>query len=314
LKLIINKYEITAPIIDILNKLKSCSNGYLDSIVQRGDNIFITCPFHKDGHENKPSCSVYCRNDNPDLEYGIFNCFTCSSKGPLYKLVAQCLKCSTEVAKTWLVDYFGSQIEDSIIIPEISIPKDEVKFQIDESELNNYRFYHPYMWERKLSKEVVDMFSVGYDGKTDALTFPVWDDANRLVMITKRNVSTKSFYIPPGVEKPVYLLNFVKNWGITKVWVMESQINALYGWTMGYPSIGLIGTGSSYQHERLIKSGISVFHLCFDGDTAGDLGAYKFAQAMPRGILVDQVIIPRGKDVNDLSFEEFSNLQKKILN
>ena len=31
---------------------------------------------------------------------------------------------------------------------------------IDEKELDSYRFYHPYMFQRKLTKEVIDLFDV----------------------------------------------------------------------------------------------------------------------------------------------------------
>ena len=43
--------------------------------------------------------------------------------------------------------------------------KEEVKevTYVSEEELESYRFYHPYMWERKLTPEVVDKFDIGYD-------------------------------------------------------------------------------------------------------------------------------------------------------
>ena len=38
---------------DILNKLKvDCEGKYLRQIKSKGDNVSITCPFHKDGQEN----------------------------------------------------------------------------------------------------------------------------------------------------------------------------------------------------------------------------------------------------------------------
>ena len=67
------------------------------------------------------------------------------------------------------------------------------------------------MWERKLSKEVVDRFRVGYDPQRRMLTFPVWDEKGHLVMITGRSVQTKMFHIDKEVDKPVYLLNFMSS-------------------------------------------------------------------------------------------------------
>ena len=89
----------------------------------------------------------------------------------------------------------------------------------------------------------------------------------------------------------------------------ESQINALYCWTLGIPSIALFGTGSSNQYKLLKQSGIRVFNLYFDGDAAGHKGAERFKKAMPSDILVNTYILPEGKDINDLSSEEVYSLK-----
>ena len=70
--LIINNTLIDVPIIEILKKLRYESNGrYLNSIEDKGSYCIITCPFHKDGHENKPSCSVNYNDSNTG--YGVFH-------------------------------------------------------------------------------------------------------------------------------------------------------------------------------------------------------------------------------------------------
>lgn len=48
--------------------------------------------------------------------------------------------------------------------------------------------------------------------------------------------------------------------------------------------------------------------LCFDGDSAGDKGAQRFIRNIRNDVLVSQIKIPRGKDVNDLTKEEFESL------
>ena len=78
------------------------------------------------------------------------------------------------------------------------------------------------MFERHLSKEVVDRFQIGYDKRIQAITFPVYDEKGKLVMVTKRSVLSKRFYIPSGVDKPVYLLNEAIKNNLTTVYVTES--------------------------------------------------------------------------------------------
>ena len=74
------------------------------------------------------------------------------------------------------------------------------------------------------------------------------------------------------------LLNFVNRDKIDKVYVCESQLDALRGWTLGLPCIALFGTGSKHQYDILNKSGIRVYNLMFDGDEAGRKGAKRFIQ------------------------------------
>ena len=78
------------------------------------------------------------------------------------------------------------------------------------------------MYKRRLTDDVLRKFKIGYDSINNAITFPVWDEHNNLVMITKRNVDKKMFHLEAGVEKPIYLLNFIKNEGIKDVYVVES--------------------------------------------------------------------------------------------
>ena len=53
------------------------------------------------------------------------------------------------------------------------------------------------------------------------------------------------------------------------------------------------------------KSGIRNYILVFDGDEAGQRGAIRFRKNMPDDVFITEVHLPAGKDVNDLSKEEF---------
>lgn len=79
---------ITKPVKIILEQLKkACHRRYLKDQVDKGDNIVVTCPFHKDGQEAHPSCFVFTRSDNDKLPPGHYHCFTCGASGPLVELV-----------------------------------------------------------------------------------------------------------------------------------------------------------------------------------------------------------------------------------
>ena len=313
MNLVINNNIIDSNLEDILKEIRRHTDGrFLKDIIRRGDNIAITCPWHKDGLEKHPSCYVYARNDSDDVPFGFYKCFTCGSKGQLYQLVSRCLNCGIEEAKQWLIDNFSKTITEELIsLPEINLYKNRqpIKY-IDESFLNQYAYIHPYMTDiRKIPPEILFRFKVGWNPETDAITFPIWDEWGRLIGISERKVKYKQFDLPKGLPKVVYLLDEIIAKSITEVYVVESQIDALYLWSIGKSAVALFGTGSKEQYNLLKKSGIRIFHLALDGDMAGRHGNIRFIQNMPNDLMIDVLMLPNGKDINDLSKEEIENLK-----
>ena len=73
MELVVNGRVINEPIINILKELRSeLSNGKLKDIVDKGDEVVVTCPCdeHKGGMESHPSCGVVAV-DTKDVEYFI---------------------------------------------------------------------------------------------------------------------------------------------------------------------------------------------------------------------------------------------------
>lgn len=312
--LIIGKRIVDAPIDKILNDLKKeLTNGLLKDIgTEKNGNIAVTCPVHKGGHETHPSCNVYCRSDSKSVEYGRVHCFTCGYSASLPEFIGYCFNQDSKFGEDWLVSNYSSILSDSnLYLPPIEIEhkKDKVEF-MDDSVLDSYEYYHDYMWQRGLSKEVVDRFRVGYDDDSKSITFPIWDEFGRLVMITRRNVARKRFNIEESKYKPVYLMNFIIKDSIDTVYICESQINALTLWSWGYPAVALLGTGSYEQYGILKKCGVRNYVLCFDGDEAGIKGRNRFIKNMNKDIFISYKKLPFGKDVNDLSKEQFENLEE----
>lgn len=313
MNLIIKNRVIDTPINVILNKLKEeTNNGLLSQILpEKDNNIAITCPMHKNGRESNPSCQVFTKKDDPKIEYGQVHCFTCGFATPLAGLVGFCFGRDIEFGSEWLYERFGVPYTENFLeLEEIDLSPVKQKTYLPQNVLEKYNYYHDYLFNRGITKDVIDKFNVGYDQLNKMVTFPVWDTNNNLVMITSRSVIDKTFYIDKDKDKPVYLLNFINNENITSVYVCESQINALTLWSWGYPAIALIGTGSAYQYNILNKCGIRNYILCFDGDEAGDKGRDRFYKNIRKDVFVSYKQIPRGKDVNDLTKEEFNNIEE----
>lgn len=316
MSLIINNRGIDIDLEIILNDIRQLtSNNYLKDIKKRGDNIGITCPFHKDGKENNPSCYVYNEMNDPEVQYGWFRCFTCGEQGPLTKLVSYCLDKNILDTEEWLIEnYSNIYVESGIDLPEINLKKNIVIQDAPQIDLKEYAYYHPYMFERGLTEEVILKFRIGYNKETNSLTFPVWDEYGRLIGVSERNVKTKFFSHPKAVKKPIYLLDYIISNNIKEVVVCESQLDALKCWTWGIPAVALLGTGSKSQYEILAKSGILRYNLALDGDAAGHQGNLRFINKMPNHVLITVLELPLGKDVGDITKEQFLALNREDKN
>ena len=111
--LIINNMKISAEIYDILDRVREASSGeYLQDIKRpKNGSVMITCPFHADHREHHPSCGVI--SDKASDKEGVYHCFTCGAKGPLWKLVGECLGKTREQSEDWLTDNFSDVFMES---------------------------------------------------------------------------------------------------------------------------------------------------------------------------------------------------------
>ena len=317
--LIIKNKIFKSDIEDVLHKLKyTLHDGRFKDIYRKGDNVICTCPFHKGGMENKPAMNIYC-NRYGSVEYGYSHCFSCGYSGRLSKFIGDVFNADADYGEDWLLENFSYDIvfDDGIVLDEIILPKqsDCIESKLNkkcdsETEvfLEKCNIKHPYMYRRGLTDKIIEKFHIGYNAERDTITFPVWDEFGSIVMVTERSTKDKRFYIPPNVEKPVYLLNYILKEKIQRVFVCESQLNTLNCWKYGFPAIGLFGTGSQYQYDIMRKSGIRNYVLMFDGDSAGRIGADKFKKNLSDCAYITDVVMYAGKDVTDLSKNEFFTL------
>lgn len=310
--LIVNKKIILGNLHDILLHIKKLSKKeFFATIEDKGDNLSVTCPYHKNGQESHPSCQIYASRRGK-LKFGTLHCFTCGASKSLTEVVAHCLEITIKDAEKWLsYNYGGETVYANINLEPIELNKEEQQQYLDESILQNFAYIHPYMYQRKLTNEIINKFKIGYSKETDSITFPVWDLNNNLVMITQRSVSQKRFYIPKSTQKPIYLGNFVVGKNYPYVIITEAQIDALTSWVYGVPSIASIGVPSQYQYDILNNTDLRNYILMFDNDDAGRKMTDDFKRNIRKDVIVNELnrgLVPYKKDINDLTKEEFDLL------
>ena len=317
-QLIIDNYVINKPIEEILTLLKlSLTNGKLKDIENKGDNILVTCPHHDGGHEKTPACNIYIGNDTK-LPYGYFNCFVCGEKGSFLKFVAECFDAPESYAKAWLLKNFGGElIAKNLFMGEpIALNRNKgIKKHLDESILDQYQTWNPYLAKRKLSREICELFKVRYDPKYRQVIFPAYDMNGNLVMLAKRSIDVKSFYLDKDIEKPVYCLDYVMKNNIKTVLITEGPFDCLTGWEYGFPTIATFGKISDYQIEQINKSCINIIYAAFDNDAAGKSFLETLKKKLTKRIIVIETKFPAWrKDLNDLTKEELQEIIKNARN
>lgn len=201
----------------------------------------------------------------------------------------------------WLKNNFLGDILQNRIF-DINLDRKQLKTNsnknyIDEKELEQYRFYHPYMYERKMTDEVIDIFDIGYDKKTNCITFPVRDKNGNCLFVARRNVDIKWFNYPNNIEKPIYgiyelyqLKEFPK-----EIYICESMIDAITLWTYEKYAIALNGLGTRNQIEELNRLPCRKYILATDNDTAGNQARQRLRNNIKNKIITEIKLPERKK-------------------
>lgn len=326
--IIVDNVPIMADIPDILRllqiELRMSGIMLLKDVNYRmagNGSIMLTCPYHGDGNENKPSMGMTTREIKKKdriIPIGYCHCFSCHEKVTLEKFISHCFGMDDGgvFGSRWLIDRFTADVDNRACFFEPIKQESTEKKQeyISEEELAKYSFIHPYMEERYLEYQQLVDYDIGYDRLTDCITFPVHDINGKVLFVVKRSVKEKKFYIPNGVDKPLYgLYQVLKNFCATReLYVCESILNALMLIKWGKPAVALLGTGSDYQIGVLNQLYYRRIILCLDNDTAGEMASNKLKNRLKRDKFVSKITIKeKGKDINNYgyleTFDDFMN-------
>ena len=321
----INDIEFNADLWDILTELQSQLriNGLdlLGDMKQSGHNIMLCCPYH---NERRPSAGV-------DMRTGMFHCFACQEVRTLEELIAHCFGHGDDMKFGWnwlLKNFLTISVEERKDIPldlDRKALYNVTTSYISEEELDTYRYTHPYMYQRGLTDEVIELFDIGYDSNSSCITFPVRDVSGNTLFVARRSVKTKYFNYPKDAVKPLYGLyelslcwrlrgNLVHDlnlsYPIQEVIICESMLDALSFWTVGKYAVALNGLGNELQFKQLRDLPCRELILCTDMDEKG-LAAREKIRKKVTNKLITEYILPKGrKDANECTKEELKQLKK----
>lgn len=332
--------EFTSSAYDIIIELRQQlhANGieYLKTDPREsGNNWQIQCPYHGDGQERKPSAGIRQTD-------GVFHCFACGETHDLPEVVSYCFGRNDGGAFGW--EWLRRNflvIEEEKRNVKISIKRgskrefedgkqksDSGSEHIDsntrfvsDDELETYRWTHPYWAKRGIVyPDIIELFDLGYDKKTNCITFPVRDIDGNCLFVAKRNVRTKFFHYPEGVKKPLYgLYEFYRYTSeaeideldlyLQNIFVCESMIDCILLWQEGYFAVALNGLGNKIQMKQLTDLPCRSLIIATDNDDAGWNAFYKIKKCVKQKLFY-RVEFPKGrKDIGEMTENELENLK-----
>ena len=302
-------------------KLERFDEGLLREINNTGSDLMCTCPFHKGGKENKPSCGVLLRekvDKNRKYEAGTVHCYTCGYTGDLPQFVADFLGLTSPVQGfKWLVSRYNySSAEREPLELNLYRGQAEKASYMDEAEVE--RFYQElkksstaleYLKRRALPSWIIDAYKLGFDPEDGVVLFPVRDMSGKVAFYKGRSLVGKHFYNAKDIDKTSQIFGLYeilaegKASPESEVWITESEIDALSLIGQERLAIALMGSHiSEAQCRELENTPFRRFVLALDNDEAGRKGAAQ----------IKRLLIPKGfrftnlrwdvdlKDINDL--------------
>jgi hypothetical protein len=331
----INDIQFNVDLEDILNELKFQLSANGIELFQKQINgpthIQVCCPYHAGGHERRPSAGIR-------KEDGIFHCFACGEIHLLQEVISYCFGHTDDIVGSfgwqWLLKNFATvQVEERKDVyldferynrfDMFNNSRNRVcirnnlnymgtnRAMVSEEELDKYRYIHPYILKRGVSEKIVELFDIGWDSKTDCITFPNLDKYGNCLFVAKRSVKQKFFQYPKDVQKELYGIYQLYQLDPfpSEVYVCESMIDCLYLWTFDIPACAMNGLGNEIQFKQLRELPCRQLILATDADEAGQAARKRIRMNMQNMKIIKEVVLPKGrKDINDCSAVEIQNL------
>lgn len=338
----INDFILNVEIEEVLAELRRqlVLNGfdYLEKEPKpSGNSVQVQCPYHGDGKERRPSAGIR-RTD------GMFHCFACNEVHTLPEVISHCFGKNEDVAGAWgwkwlLKNFAVVQVEErkdvaldfvraglahkfdpdkntgtgvgGLCGEKQSSRQADPEF-VTETELESYRYYHPYMYKRKLTDDIIELFDVGFDKKTNCITFPIRDQEGNCLFVARRSVLTKFFQYPAGSEKPLYGLYelYKEHREHEDLVICESMLDALTVWVYGKTAVALNGLGNDLQFKQLNSLPCRKVILGTDNDDAGMRARARIRKHLHGKIITEYVFPEDKKDLNELDLQGFEALEE----
>jgi DNA primase len=241
----------------------------------------------------------------------MFYCFACQETKELTEVIMQASGRSYfEAAR--LIDSKSDERNLVEVLQETLDKKIEFKEydlsmidKLNNSALTSERAVNYYK-SRKITKDSVIKYKLGYSEKQDMVTIPVYSPEGLCLGFVGRSVEGKVFKNTPGLPKSKTLFNIQRAKRYDKVFVVESSFDAIRLEQVGVHAVATLGATISKEQRKLLKQYFNQVIVLGDNDEAGQNMSKKMIAYFGTGCMAPP--LPEGiKDVSDLSNEDLKN-------
>ena len=281
----------------------------IDIEAEYGTDYIIFCPYHN--NNRTPAGEV-------SKESGLFFCFGCQTTKNLTELIMH------TTGRTYFeaVRYVKSkEVEadlEAVVNKALYAAPDFVQYdELLIRRLNKQALDSPramsYFEGRRITKESVAKFDLGYSDKQDSVIVPMQSPDGMTIGFVARTVEGKEFKNTPGLPKSKILFNLHRVKTSKVVYVVESSFDAIRLDQVGFPAVATLGANVSSSQMKLLEKYFNNVVLVADNDEAGSIMADRLTEKL--GSLITIIRLDKQyKDIGDMNDDAIRQLEYQFDN
>jgi DNA primase len=244
---------------------------------------------------------------------GLFFCFGCQTTKSLEEFVMFTTGRTYFETARYIKSKETEHNIENIVNKTLYAPPEFIQYdELLIKRLNNQATESPramrYFEGRRITKDSVIKFNLGYSEKQDSVTIPMQSPDGMTIGFVARTVEGKEFKNTPGLPKSKILFNLHRVKSSSVVYVVESSFDAIRLDQVGFPAVATLGANVSASQIRLLEKYFNNVILVADNDEAGNIMKDKLIEKL--GSLISVITIDKKyKDIGDMDDETIRSLE-----
>lgn len=276
----------------------------IDIEAEFGNDFIIYCPYHN--NSRTPAGEVA-------KDSGLFFCFGCQTTKNLEEFVMFITGRSYFETARYIKSKETETNIENVVNKTMYAPPDFVQYdellikRLSKQALESPRAVR-YFEGRKITKDSIQKFDLGYSEKQDSVTVPMYSPDGLCIGFVARTVEGKEFKNTPGLPKSKILFNLHRVKTSSIVYVVESSFDAIRLDQVGFPAVATLGANVSASQTKLLEKYFNNVVLVADNDEAGAIMRDKLIEKL--GSLISVITIDKKyKDIGDMDDEAIKQLK-----